>query len=205
MSIFDFHNFYHKNTKVPDPKFLTFFSFDRILKHNLFFTLILSTIKRKMKLSGNFTFLTMLQSVVWFRKIENWKLQSIFNFCFLAKTLKIINITTQEGGRGVHLHSNFFSPVPLPPLPSSPTLHFSGKEEAGNSYLPCSHFSTISHHKITNDLIALYMLSSYLWDVWWQIHQIFPHDKKRRSIIEMQDIKSSSVSQPVHHVSKLIP
>ena len=127
MSIFDFHNFYHKNTKVPDPKFLTFFSFDRILKHNLFFTLILSTIKRKMKLSGNFTFLTMLQSVVWFRKIENWKLQSIFNFCFLAKTLKIINITTQEGGRGVHLHSNFFFPL-SPSLPSPPLPHYTSLE-----------------------------------------------------------------------------
>ena len=43
MSIFD--------TKVPNRKFFTFFPFDRILKHNLFFTLILSTIKRKMKLS----------------------------------------------------------------------------------------------------------------------------------------------------------
>ena len=43
MSIFD--------TKVPNRKFFTFFPFDRILKHNLFSTLILSTIKRKMKLS----------------------------------------------------------------------------------------------------------------------------------------------------------
>ena len=43
MSIFD--------TKVPNRKFFTFFPFDRILKHILFSTLILSTIKRKMKLS----------------------------------------------------------------------------------------------------------------------------------------------------------
>ena len=39
--------------------------------------------------------------------IENWKLQSIFNFCFSAKTLKIVDRTTQEGGGGVHSHGNF--------------------------------------------------------------------------------------------------
>ena len=67
----------------------------------------------------------MLQSVAWLSfsvfggslKIENWKLQSIFNFCFSAKTLKIVDRTTQEGGGGVHSHGNFFAPAPLPPLP----------------------------------------------------------------------------------------
>ena len=52
------------------------------------FTLILSTIKRKMKVSGNFAFPTMLQSVACVSfsvfggslKIENPKLRSIFVF-----------------------------------------------------------------------------------------------------------------------------
>ena len=73
----------------------------------------------------HFAFPTMLQSVAWLsfsvfggsRKIENWKLHSIFNFCFSAKTLKIVDRTTQEGGGGVHSHGNFFAPAPLPPLP----------------------------------------------------------------------------------------
>ena len=73
----------------------------------------------------HFAFPTMLQSVAWLSfsvfggslKIENWKLQSIFNFCFSAKTLKIVDRTTQEGGGGVHSHGNFFAPAPLPPLP----------------------------------------------------------------------------------------
>ena len=68
------------------------------------FTLILSTMKRKRKLSGNFSSLTMLQSVAWLSfsvfggslKIESWKLQS-FNFCFSAKILQIVDRTTQEG------------------------------------------------------------------------------------------------------------
>ena len=112
----------------------------------------------------HFAFPTMLQSVAWLSfsvfggslKIENWKLQSIFNFCFSAETLEIVDRTTQEGGGGVHSHGNVFapsalSPDPLPsmrilflcpcPPPSPPTLHFSGKEEAGNSCLPRSHFS----------------------------------------------------------------
>ena len=63
------------------------------------------------------------------------------------------------------MHGNFFapsalSPDPLPPCefffcscppPSPPTLHFSGKEEAGNSYLPRSTFPKI------NDFSAEYI------------------------------------------------
>ena len=102
----------------------------------------------------------MLQSVAWLSfsvfggnlKIENWKLQSIFNFCLSAKTFKIVDRTTQEGGGGVHSHGNFLSLVPspqisfppckifTPPPPYSPTLYFSGEEEARNSYLSRSHF-----------------------------------------------------------------
>ena len=129
------------------------------------FTLILSTMKRKIKLSGNFASPTMLQSVAWLSfsvfggslKFENWKLQSIFNFCFSDKTFQIVDRTTQEGGGRLHSHVNFFPPAPSPqggPLPfmrwknlfalatSPPTQHFSKKEEeAGNSYLSRGHFS----------------------------------------------------------------
>ena len=117
-----------------------------------------------MILSGNYAFPTMLQSVAWLSfsvfdgslKIENWKLQSIYNYCFSAKTFKIVDRTTQEGGGGIHSHGNSrpkrppLSPLPhmrifilpLPPLPSPPTLRFSGKEEAWK--LPRSHFSNMN-------------------------------------------------------------
>ena len=86
------------------------------------FTLILSTMKRKIKLSGNFASPTMLQSVAWLSfsvfggslKFENWKLRSIFNFCFSDKTFQIVDRTTQEGGGRLHSHVNFFPQRPLP-------------------------------------------------------------------------------------------
>ena len=78
-----------------------------------------------MKLSGNFAFPTMLQPVAWLRKIENWKLQSIFNFFFQPKHSK--SLTELLKREGLHLHSYFFCPCPPP---SPPRLHFSGKEEA---------------------------------------------------------------------------
>ena len=109
-----------------------------------------------MFLSGNYAFPTMLQSVAWLSfsvfdgslKIEN---------CFSAKTFKIVDRTTQEGGGGIHSHgnsrpkrpplrspsphANFFFFCPCPP-PSPPTLRFSGKEEAGNSYYRAVTFPT---------------------------------------------------------------
>ena len=114
------------------------------------FTLILSTMKRKIKLSGNFAYSTMLQSVAWLSfsvfggslKFENWKLRSIFNFCFSDKTFQIVDRTTQEGGGRLHSHVNFFPQRPLPrevrflscagriclPLPlPPPTQHFSNQ------------------------------------------------------------------------------
>ena len=136
-------------------KFWTLFPFDRILKHNFYFYFNPVNNKEKIKLSGNVAFPTMLQSVVFggSLKIEDWKLQSNFNFCLSAKTFKIVDRTTQEGGGGVHSHGNFlslvlspqisFPPCEIftPPPPHSPTLYFSGEEEAGNSYLSRSHFS----------------------------------------------------------------
>ena len=68
------------NSKVPNRKFFPFSPFDKILKHKTYiFTSIPSTIKRKVKLSRNVAFPTILQSVAWFSfsvfggnlKIEN--------------------------------------------------------------------------------------------------------------------------------------
>ena len=81
-----------------------------------------------MKLRGYFVSPTMLQSVQTLslcvsdasQKIENWRLKSIFNFWFSAKTLQMIDRATLEGGGGVHWHGIFLPPGPLPtvPLPS---------------------------------------------------------------------------------------
>ena len=125
-----------------------------------------------MILSGNFAFPTMLQSVAWLSfsvfdgslKIENWKLQSIYSFCFSAKTFKIVDRTTQEGGGGIHSHgnsrpkrlplrspsphANFFCPCP-PSLPSHATLLWKGR--SGKFVLPRSHFSNM------NDFSTEYM------------------------------------------------
>ena len=95
--------FYHK--KYGNRKYLTFFLLVEYWNITYIFTLIQSTTKRKIKLSGNFASLTMLQFVAWLSvsvfgeslKIENWKLQSIFNFPFSAKTFQIVDKTTQEG------------------------------------------------------------------------------------------------------------
>ena len=75
------------------------------------FTLILSTIKRKMKLSCNVAFPTMLQSVTWLSfsvfgeslKIENWKWESIFNFFFRPKHSKsLTELPKGEGEGSIH-------------------------------------------------------------------------------------------------------
>ena len=70
----------------------------------------------------------MLQSVAWLSfsvfggslKIENWKLQSIFNFCLSAKTFKIVDRTTQEGGGRFYSHGNFLALVPSPQISFPP-------------------------------------------------------------------------------------
>ena len=75
----------------------------------------------------------MLQSVAWLSfsvfdgslKIENWKLQSIYNFCFSAKTFKIVDRTTQEGGGGtIRTVIRAPSALPLDPLPHKRIFFF---------------------------------------------------------------------------------
>ena len=77
--------------------------------------------KRKMKMYGNFVSETMLQPLSWLNfsafdgrlKIENDQLKSIFNYCFSAKTLQIVDRTTPEGWGGVHSHG-IICPQPHP-------------------------------------------------------------------------------------------
>ena len=128
--------------------------------------------KRKRKLSGNFSSLTMLQSVAWLSfsvfggslKIESWKLQS-FNFCFSAKILQIVDRTTQEGGGGIHSHDNLFAPnTPSPDLLLSMQIIFA---PAPLHPLPC--YTSLERRKreiriyrvVTfpnmNDIIAEYL------------------------------------------------
>ena len=141
---------------MPNRKFGLFFLLIKYWNITHIFTLILSTIKRKINWAAILLFRQ--YCILWhgllfmFRqKCKNWKLKITFS----AKTLKIVDRTNQEGGRGVYSHGNFFapsalSPDPFPsmwiffvlfcfvffcpcPPPSPPTLHFSEKEEAGNN------------------------------------------------------------------------
>ena len=58
---------------------------------------------------------------VWKLKIENWNQFSIF---FSAKTFKIVDRTTQGGGRGVHSHDNLLLLAPSPQIPFPPCEFF---------------------------------------------------------------------------------
>ena len=140
MSIFYFRYFYHKKYESAKSKILDFFFFPLIEYWNItsIFTLILSTIKRKMKLSGNVAFPTMLQSVASL-KIENWKLQSIFNFFLSAKTFKIVDRNTQEGGGGVHSRGSFCPQCPLPMARSASLLRGLGRKWEFNSLFAVFH------------------------------------------------------------------
>ena len=137
MSIFDYRYFLSwKIRKCQIENFGLFFFVIEYWNITYMFTLILSTMRRKMKLSGDVAFPTMLQFVAWLSfsvfggsvKIENWKLQSIFNFCFSPKTFKIFDRTTQEGGGGVHSRGNFCAQHPLRMTRSASLLKGSGKE-----------------------------------------------------------------------------
>ena len=95
------------------------------------FTLILSTIKRKMKVSGNFAFPTMLQSVAWpsfsvyggSLKIENWKSKIAINFCFRPKHSKSLTELLKREGVGSIRRENIFAPSALS-LDLLPSMRF---------------------------------------------------------------------------------
>ena len=80
-----------------------------------------------MKLSCNVAFPTMLQSVTWLSFSvfgESLKIGINFQFFFSAKTFKIVDRTTQGGGRGVHSHDNFLLLAPSPQIPFPPCEFF---------------------------------------------------------------------------------
>ena len=84
---FIFAIFYHKKYESAKSKIWLFFLKIEYWNITHVFTLILLTM-RKMKLSRNFAFPTMLQSVVWlsfsvFSGSKNWKLIIAINFQFL--------------------------------------------------------------------------------------------------------------------------
>ena len=139
--------FYHKNTEVPNRKFLTFFPFGRILKHDLYFHFNpVNNEEKNWNWAANFASPTMLQSVAWlsfsiFGKSLTIEIAINFQFLFSAKALQIVDRTTQEGGGRVHSRGNFFfsnalypdplpsmwiffffAPAPLPPLPRYTSL-----------------------------------------------------------------------------------
>ena len=94
-----------KNTKVPNQKF--FFLLIEYWTATFIFNLILSTIKGKMKQSGNFAFATMLQSVAW------------LSFSFFSGSVKIESIVLVEGFiHTVNFAASILSPWsgPLPYL-----------------------------------------------------------------------------------------
>ena len=81
-----------------------------------------------MKVSGNFAFPTMLQSVAWpsfsvyggSLKIENWKSKIAINFCFRPKHSKSLTELLKREGVGSIRTVNIFAPSALfvDPLPS---------------------------------------------------------------------------------------
>ena len=94
-----------KNTKVPNQKF--FFLLIEYWNATFIFNLILSTIKRKMKQSGNFAFMTMLQSVAW------------LSFSFFSGSVKIEFTVLVEG----FIHTvNFAASIICPMVRSSSLL-----------------------------------------------------------------------------------
>ena len=134
-----------RNKKVPNRNSLPFFFLVHHWNRSYIFTLILSTMKRKMELNDNFVFPKMLQSVAWLSfpvfdgglKTENWKLQSIFKFCLSAaersRSLTALAPQGHEGGGGIHSHGRKFGPSPSPQPRFLPYLRSLGSRLSSRS------------------------------------------------------------------------
>ena len=162
MSIFLFSLYFIiKNTSANSKIFDFYFLLVEYWNITYIFTLILSTMKRKIEnehqfcFSDNVAVCDMSKFFCFRRKSKNWiwKIAIHVQSLFFGQNTTSVDRTTQEGGGGVHSYGNFFVPSALSPdpLPSMrweiffglppPPLHFSGKEEAENSRLPRSYFS----------------------------------------------------------------
>ena len=75
-----------------------------------------------MKLSSNFAFLTMLQSVAWLKKLKIENCNQFSIFVFQPKHSKSLTELPKREGEGSICMVIFFAPVPLPPLPRYASL-----------------------------------------------------------------------------------
>ena len=122
---FIFVIFYHKKYENAKSKIWLFF-----LK--LISTSILSTMKGKIQLSGNFAFPTMLQSAAWlsfsvFSGSKNWKLKISVNFLFLFFRQKHFKSLTElpKKEREGSIRTLIFLPLaPSPQIPFPPCEFF---------------------------------------------------------------------------------
>ena len=134
MSNFWFSCFFiMRNKKVPNRNSLPFFFLVHHWNRSYIFTLILSTMKRKMELNDNFVSPKMSQSVAWLSfsvfdgglKIENWKLQSIFKFCLSAaersRSLTALPQRDTREGKGSSRTVENLAPAPPHSPASFPT------------------------------------------------------------------------------------
>ena len=167
MSIFLFSLYFIiKNMSANSKIFDFYFLLVEYWNITYIFTLILSTMKRKIEneqqfcFSDNVAVCDMSKFFCFRRKSKNWIWKTaihVQSFFFSAKTLQSFTELPKREGEVFILTVIFSSLAPSPQIhfppcaerffpalprhPSPPTLHFSGKEEAGNSRLPRSYFS----------------------------------------------------------------
>ena len=127
MSIFWFSLcFIIKNTSANSKIFDFYFLLVEYWNITYIFTLILSTMKRKIEnehqfcFSDNVAVCDMSKFFCFRRKSKNWiwKIAIHVQSLFFGQNTTIVHRTTQEGGGGVHSYGNFFSLAP------SPQIHF---------------------------------------------------------------------------------
>ena len=177
--------FYYNRKESAKSKIFDFFPFGRILKQNLYFYFNPIDNVEKGNWEAILYLSTMLKSVQRLslfvsdvsQKIENWKLKSISNFWFSAKTFQIIDRTTLKGRGGVHWHGSFLPPAPLPtvPLPSltgKSRILFADFPNVWGTFCEFSAFSSLSsvHYSEQRDLRRepkrKRSLSFYNWSGW---------------------------------------
>ena len=126
MSIFLFSLYFIiKNTSANSKIFDFYFLLVEYWNITYIFTLILSTMKRKIEnehqfcFSDNVAVCDMSKFFCFRRKSKNWiwKIAIHVQSLFFGQNTTIVDRTTQEGGGGVHSYGNFFVPSALSPDP----------------------------------------------------------------------------------------